>query len=226
MHTPLSNSALRIPYWSNPSTIRGGSPFGASNRNNAAVLNSTINDFRTFRAPLGNVTIQSNLLNNISSGRLIAEEIATSGSFDINNGIIYQLQADKSVTLTDGFAAHNGSEFLANVYPDVACSGNPNAGGESNGGDKPTFDVRDVSSSLENQKYYLYPNPTSDNVIIKKVEPSEDKVNVEILDLNGKVLYIGNMTNDTSLNFTNYAEGVYIVNVGDAKFKVVYKTAK
>lgn len=65
----------------------------------------------------------------------------------------------------------------------------------------------------------LYPNPANNEVIISL--PSSVKIEVKILDLNGRVVY-QNTAQDSdvlTINTSDFANGIYFMQFSDAKIQ-------
>ena len=66
--------------------------------------------------------------------------------------------------------------------------------------------------SLKELGIKIFPNPTSMEVIIKVTKLKELPLNLQLFDLNGKILRSRKVTNPvTTLNVNDYADGVYII---------------
>ena len=76
-----------------------------------------------------------------------------------------------------------------------------------------------VESELSNLEFSLYPNPSSDRVFLSLAGLNSDNLIVTITDIYGKVHYINNynttynMEFDGSVNVSDFANGVYFVEV-------------
>jgi hypothetical protein len=57
----------------------------------------------------------------------------------------------------------------------------------------------------------LYPNPTSEFLYISS--PMIDSFNIQIEDLSGKQVYMGNISKDQPLDVSSYSQGMYMVTI-------------
>ncbi|MCF8368989.1 MAG: T9SS type A sorting domain-containing protein [Bacteroidales bacterium] len=85
-----------------------------------------------------------------------------------------------------------------------------------------------VSSSKTNrtEKLHIYPNPTRNQVI---VSTNQTGFGIEIVNLAGKKLYSGMISNSmSSVNLIHYPDGFYLINLIDEKGKLIgsYKILK
>jgi hypothetical protein len=71
--------------------------------------------------------------------------------------------------------------------------------------------VNDFASTIEEQLNYisLFPNPTSTELTINVSEVTPSLI--EILDLNGKLMYSTTLTGNIKINVSNWTKGVYFV---------------
>jgi hypothetical protein len=217
-----SYNVVRLPYWSNPNTFinwNGLRQFGSiSTENNVRVFNQTISDAKTFRQSLNNLVVNSQIFNN-NVGSHIAENIITSGIIEVQNGTNETFQAGTSVILTSGFHTIAGSNFLAKISTLSNCAGNPNAGGNSNGGEiTVTWDETQTTITPVTSK--IYPNPTSGIVNIEYILSDEnEKFNISVTNSNGQLLQtLSNLSNQIGINKTqfdlsSYTEGIYFIQI-------------
>ena len=62
----------------------------------------------------------------------------------------------------------------------------------------------------------IYPNPVSNELVIE-LKGNKEKVNFEIINSIGQVVYKGNLTEKTVVQTTNFAQGVYIIKLDNNK---------
>jgi hypothetical protein len=75
----------------------------------------------------------------------------------------------------------------------------------------------------------VYPNPASDYINISFAEPLDTKVNLFLLDAQGKLFkteVIEPATTETQLNFQDLPSGVYLLKLVKGKLSNVYKVVK
>jgi hypothetical protein len=71
----------------------------------------------------------------------------------------------------------------------------------------------------------VYPNPVSNELIIER-EGNNEKVNFEILNAIGQVVFKGNLIDKTTVQTSNFAPGVYLIKLENGKtfeFKKIIK---
>jgi len=233
-----SYNVPRIPVWSNPNYIINSSQFGAlsfgtsTNENNKNVLALTIPDARTFRLATQNLIVSSQIFNN-NIGSHIAENISTSGTVTVPSSSTISFQAGQSVTLSNGFQATAGSNFLARIVPISLCSGNPNAGGSINGGT--SYSIWDELALSSNYLLNAYPNPTNGVVNIEFEVKSTIPI-IILCDINGKTIRTFENSNfkigmnKLEYDFSNLNSGTYFVKLQYGKdiftLKTIYSQLK
>ena len=84
--------------------------------------------------------------------------------------------------------------------------------------------TEDHASALHN--IYVFPNPTIDNMIIE-IQDLSFSLNIELLDLNGKVLLTEKSnSNKTILQTSQISPGIYFLKLSNKEFTVVKKVIK
>lgn len=74
-------------------------------------------------------------------------------------------------------------------------------------------------------KLFYYPNPVSDELIIEIINNTE-KINFEVLNTIGQVVFKGNFVKKTTVPTNNFAPGVYLIkleNGNTVEFKKLIK---
>jgi hypothetical protein len=75
----------------------------------------------------------------------------------------------------------------------------------------------------------IYPNPTSDYVVLKISDTTLNNLSYHLIDINGKVISNGSIINgDTQINMQQLAIGMYILRVNQnnqelKNFKIIKK---
>jgi hypothetical protein len=89
--------------------------------------------------------------------------------------------------------------------------------------DLQVLQIEDHSLDL---KIKVYPNPTSEMLYVS--HPELNSFSIQITDLNGKQIYSGTIEKDQPLNVSNYAQGLYLVSIGNnaTNQKNTYKILK
>jgi len=72
----------------------------------------------------------------------------------------------------------------------------------------------------------VYPNPTSQMLYVS--HPKQNTFSIQIVDLNGKLLYSGSITKEQPLDVSSYSQGIYLITVEDKETskKNTYKIIK
>ncbi|MDG1331051.1 MAG: S8 family serine peptidase [Crocinitomicaceae bacterium] len=172
----------------------------------------------------------------------------TSGSSVVASGGTYASQADGSTlniplclndgcytfTISDAYgdgiccAYGNGSYTLTNDSNGATlASGGSFASNEStnfcigSGTNSQLSDMADVTS--EGSHFTMYPNPVNDVLYVEF--NSTRKQSYQVLDLNGKILFDGNLEN-SMINFSPLSTGVYIMKITDGTKTIMRKVMK
>lgn len=103
------------------------------------------------------------------------------------------------------------------------------AGGNQLGnGYYPAMDLQALSieDNLIDLKIKVYPNPTSQFLYVS--HPELYTFFIQIVDLNGKLIYSGNINKDEPLDISNYSRGIYAVTIenNESNKKNNYKIIK
>src|ERR1035437_2750803 len=83
----------------------------------------------------------------------------------------------------------------------------------------------DIEVTENNKSIKIYPNPVSNELIIE-IEGNNGKVNFEILNLIGQVVFKGTTTEKTVVQTSSFAPGVYVIKLENGKtfeFKKIVK---
>lgn len=85
--------------------------------------------------------------------------------------------------------------------------------------DDVNVDVTAGVSALENERFAVYPNPVADQLTIELLNPSNDKLNIEVLSALGKVVSSTSEKGNQKiqLNVSELAAGVYFVRISDSE---------
>ena len=72
--------------------------------------------------------------------------------------------------------------------------------------------LTNVETAFKEDEVQVYPNPSSDKIVIDYVNTSKESVNGEIIDMNGKLVRGFSFSgNSTTLNISNLPNGVYTI---------------
>jgi hypothetical protein len=93
------------------------------------------------------------------------------------------------------------------------------------------FNYKKLSSVKETQsvlperiKFDMYPNPTTGILFLET--NAKDEVKIEITDINGRVVFVSEMTEQTTIDIANFASSVYQVKLSGSVGTVVKKLVK
>ncbi|VXB91755.1 conserved exported hypothetical protein [Flavobacterium sp. 9AF] len=139
--------------------------------------------------------------------------LATSGNVIIKTGSEHKFSAGQEIVFTSDFTAELGSDFLAVLEPcDVIAFRMTNE------------QIKDNSELelLDKDRLSIYPNPT--NGLIKINFGNLSSGNYELYSLDGRIILSNKYENSSeiSIDLTNFANGVYVINI-IANEKVISK---
>jgi uncharacterized repeat protein (TIGR03803 family) len=80
-------------------------------------------------------------------------------------------------------------------------------------------------TSFPLERMVIYPNPTSYELIIE-MKGNKEKINFEILNANGQVVFNGNLVEKTTVQTSKFAPGVYLIKLENEKTLVIKKIIK
>jgi hypothetical protein len=203
--------------WSLPSGATGTSSTNSINVN-----------FST-SAVSGNITVKGN--NTCGDGATASLSITVNSKppAPIISLIGYELHSDAPIgnqwyDQTGPIAGATNQEYTVTVDGDyyvivssLGCSSDP-----SN-----TINVMVTGIELvdDSKVIKVYPNPVSNELTIE-IEGNSDKLDFEILNAIGQVVFKGNFIEKTTLHTTNFAPGVYLIKLENGKtfeFKKIIK---
>lgn len=140
----------------------------------------------------------------------------------------YSQTISKQVIGTAG-KTQNNSTFKVSWTAGEPVVGLMTAGGNQLGnGYYPALDIQALS--LEDNtlaiEFKVYPNPTSQLLYVS--HPEFNNFHIQIANLNGKLIHSGTIEKETPLDVSNYAQGMYLVNIEDTAThkKNTYKVIK
>jgi hypothetical protein len=137
-----------------------------------------------------------------------ASNVISFGNSVIGNGIVYH--AENFVELNPGFEAVYSSQFAA--YPE-GCSGNY-VYRQENISNTQNSALNDEANLIKVMKGFLmYPNPSAESIEITMNNTLIK--DISIISIDGKVVFDKkiNKSNKAQINVSNYANGIYMVNV-------------
>jgi hypothetical protein len=82
------------------------------------------------------------------------------------------------------------------------------------------------TQTIEKDLISLYPNPTSQGLYVS--HPEFNSLGIQIVDLNGKQMYLGTIQKDVPLDVSTYTPGMYLVTIENKETnkKNTYKIIK
>ena len=111
---------------------------------------------------------------------------------------------------------HQGDEETTDAFTFTVIDGQGGWIGLTN------FDINianDIQSSvedlLESNRFEIYPNPTSDILLIRDVSNSISDWNIEVYSIDGRLQLKNVMNNEIRLSMANLSEGIYILKIAN-----------
>ena len=140
----------------------------------------------------------------------------------------YSQSISKQVIGTAG-KTQNNSNLKVSWTTGEPVVGLMKAGGNQLGnGYYPAMDLQALSieDNLIDLKIKVYPNPTSQFLYVS--HPELYNFFIKIVDLNGKIIYSGNINKEEPLDISNYSRGIYAVTIenNESNKKNNYKIIK
>lgn len=82
---------------------------------------------------------------------------------------------------------------------------------------------------VDTREFKVYPNPTKDYIVISGKEEINENYSVQVMDLVGNTVYVGtlnDMKQSLKLDFSTYANGLYMVKLSNGEETITYKVVK
>ena len=146
------------------------------------------------------------LVTSLGQSQTISKQIiGAAGKTQSNSNLIVTWTTGEPVV---GLMTAGGNQLGNGYYPSM---------------DLQVLQIEDHSLDL---KIKVYPNPTSEMLYVS--HPELNSFSIQITDLNGKQIYSGTIEKDQPLNVSNYAQGLYLVSIGNnaTNQKNTYKILK
>lgn len=202
-------SCVRRSYWANPYVSYNGIPTGTVSTNNTArVWNERSTDVMAFRQPENNLTFtNSDIHNGQQYADLIAREnITTSGTVNIPNGVTVKMRAGNGIFLQPGFSVGLGSQFSATTENIHDCGTNPFTLSKiiiQNVPEEPGNETDVSVNKIPPFSYTVYPNPSEDFIDIQYSLNSDIPLSIELVNFLGqKVKTVLTRQNQQAGNYT------------------------
>jgi hypothetical protein len=141
------------------------------------------------------------------------------------------IYAQETIPASGGNATGSGGSSSYSVGQLVYTT-NTDTGGTVSQGVQQSFELLTLSNpelTTVNVTAITYPNPTSDYVVLKITENALDNLSYNLIDINGKTISNGSVTNgDTQINMQQLEMGMYILKVNQNNqelktFKIIKK---
>jgi len=88
--------------------------------------------------------------------------------------------------------------------------------GKSNQGVQQPYEIYSVGleEDMATISLITYPNPTSDYLVLEFTDYSNEKMEYQLIDLNGKNIINNSITSSkTQIDFNNYSKGTYLIKI-------------
>ena len=143
----------------------------------------------------------------------------------IPNGVITEYVAHEDILLQNGFLAEEGCDFIARIEPCKDCNNEKNVNKNITYQRKPLDFVDNMQNDAVEKKFpledkaglsqdmSLYPNPANQTFIISFTDTQESIKQLNIIDMQGKVMLRQENISGNTVNISNLPSGTYIVQV-------------
>ena len=131
---------------------------------------------------------------------------------------------------SSGSSSSNSNGSISVSVGQVSYVSNQNNHGSISGGNQQAFEIYSVSiDKLQEFKLEVFPNPTSDFLILKHDPQSNEKLSYQLTDAQGKIICQANFeTSESKINVKDFASGTYLLQVinlnqGSNSYKIIKK---
>ena len=156
-------------------------------------------------------------------------EIRNDSSYIINSGANIEWSAGKAIKLNNGFHAQTGSHFVATIG---SCDRkkNYNCDNYANHIDNQET-IDEVPLTISNKDFYVYPNPTINEIVLSYYIETDENVYISILNMNGESfsLFSGKKNRGFYLerySLTNLPSGIYVISIKTSQYYYLKKLIK
>lgn len=150
--------------------------------------------------------------------------------FDLNSEAGHKMKCcykvdDQDVECIDGESGN--MEFTINEKDEKGVSKNVKIKMIVSCDKSETKEKENVSSEMKSEQLTVYPNPAQNNVTIEFDVPSTEKVEMQITDMNGKLIYSESLSGTTNykkvLSTEQIPNGIYLLDVKQNGFHIQKK---
>ncbi|MDY0143256.1 MAG: T9SS type A sorting domain-containing protein [Bacteroidales bacterium] len=165
--------------------------------------------------------------NSITAGNNVTTDLPQ-GEFVIKSGSKVKMTSGGSITLSPGFSAELGSEFIATIHEETNCNIASMSSLKSAKIISDNQEVSEIKTANQNplvdiitsteKSISVYPNPANTTLIVFFNKYSDEKINVKIFDNSGKqISSIKNANRITEINVSDFQPGFYTVLISHGK---------
>lgn len=140
------------------------------------------------------------------------------------------LQAQEATPATGGVATSNAGSVSYSVGQ-ILYTNNTGVGGSEAQGVQQPYEISEVTGVYDTKEYDLsisvYPNPTTDFLILKVERDYVENLSYQLFDVNGKLIENKKIEgNETSIPTSNFEPAIYFLQVTEGnkevkKFKII-----
>ena len=123
--------------------------------------------------------------------------------------------AQESANVSGGDASGSGGTVAYSIGQTLYTYESGTNGNASQGIQQP-YEIYSVGidEDLSTISLITYPNPTSDYLVLEFTDCSDEKMEYQLIDLNGKTIIKNSVTSSkTQIDLNNYSKGTYLIKV-------------
>lgn len=156
-------------------------------------------------------------------------EIRNESNYTMNSGSDVVWEAGEVIQLKPGFHAKTGSHFVAAIS---SCDRNRDYAFDNNVSNIDNQETIDeVLITISNKDFYVYPNPTINEIVLSYTMECDDNVYISILNMNGEVfpLFSGGKSQgfySERYSLTNLPSGIYVISIKTSQYNYLKKIIK
>ncbi|MEX1189743.1 MAG: T9SS type A sorting domain-containing protein [Bacteroidia bacterium] len=154
----------------------------------------------------GPMLVHNNMLYFISNGNVMITDGTVAGTYEVANP-----PGDASPAVVSMVANDNNVFVVARFLNSVGYE---------------LYTIEDilVINKLKQDSFTLYPNPASDYIQLKEIEPIGKDQNVMVSDITGRIIYsdlIHAGQTSAAINISAFEGGTYIISIGNSRSKFI-----